>query len=977
MMDLEAELAIEAVESFQTRFGEGHLWLAYHAAVPLALTPDLLYHIWANFQRDLHDGLLNIPWIAVADLLLSPLCQEIRYETYSLTAPVRALLLPQMMANARFGPERLRQLGFFLIQYVARQRQDRQEHIRQYAESQELNALIYIEPQQAERALASRFAGLDPTNSAAVIRLASLTQTVQQASQATSLLPMDASSGLAQLQQYGDTLAGLARGALDAGAAAGQLATTFGRPAGIDIAGYTLPGIVTVPDHGRQTDDQPAPSPSKTGYRYHVRFLEPGLVRVESYADDGRMLGELTGRSSLAGDIRPGNRLDTMIEAAQNGRLTGPSLRELGEMLFDAVFQEPVRGHFLNLLAEARQSPQAVLRLLFDPGAENGLSAVPWELLHLPGYLGLKPNWLAATPNITLSVQPLSPAPPDPLALAAHEPLRLAFIAADYDPALEPRLEYDETEKAILDFAGPDNRAVQALIFREEVTPEFFHAILAENRPHIVHFVGHVRAIQEYGRPTGQMALAGVFNEPVWLDATGWRDLFSRHTPALLLLQTTARSNSAHSRGLIEMAESLVQALVPAVVVLHLPIADASLSRFLTTFYNEALLQGRPLDEAIQAGRRAIALGEGYETTAAFAAPRLISRRPDDALFTRPAAAETPAAAGETAEGMGEPTASSYHLPLNFNDILYRTATEAEPPIETLTAVNRWLGNSQRSRVLWLNGSAGSGKTALSARLALMNQGDVAPPAGLALLPAGFLSAVHFCRPDNPATLTGTVFVQSVASQLANRFPGYARLLQREEENGRQMAQQQMKFSQSATPAPEKRVLDMGGLMAGAAFDRYLVRPLWDFYHEMESAEAPPLVILIDGCDESPPTETQDDIFFLMTQAQTLPANVFFILTGRPESEIGRRLEHVGVQDYFLDGLEGWAWREGLVVNELTAVVKAASGLNLRAGPGSEYNLIIALANGTPVTLLEEPGGEYVHVRARPEMVQKGGYEAA
>lgn len=61
------EVAQRRIEAFRKRFGEAHLYLAYHAAFPLALTPDLLYRMWANFQRDIHGEVLNIPWIAVAE----------------------------------------------------------------------------------------------------------------------------------------------------------------------------------------------------------------------------------------------------------------------------------------------------------------------------------------------------------------------------------------------------------------------------------------------------------------------------------------------------------------------------------------------------------------------------------------------------------------------------------------------------------------------------------------------------------------------------------------------------------------------------------------------------------------------------------------------------------------------------------------------------------------------------------------------
>src|SRR5213080_1177236 len=93
------DIAQRRIEAFRKRFkefGDAHLYLAYHAAFPLALTPDLLYRLRANFQRDIHNEELNIPWIAVADLLLSSLCNEVGYELYEMDVAVRTELLNQL-----------------------------------------------------------------------------------------------------------------------------------------------------------------------------------------------------------------------------------------------------------------------------------------------------------------------------------------------------------------------------------------------------------------------------------------------------------------------------------------------------------------------------------------------------------------------------------------------------------------------------------------------------------------------------------------------------------------------------------------------------------------------------------------------------------------------------------------------------------------------------------------------------------------
>ncbi|WP_414579695.1 hypothetical protein [Anabaena sp. CCY 9402-a] len=42
MSQVKPEVLNRRIELFEKRFGKAHLYLAYHAAFPLALTPDLL-----------------------------------------------------------------------------------------------------------------------------------------------------------------------------------------------------------------------------------------------------------------------------------------------------------------------------------------------------------------------------------------------------------------------------------------------------------------------------------------------------------------------------------------------------------------------------------------------------------------------------------------------------------------------------------------------------------------------------------------------------------------------------------------------------------------------------------------------------------------------------------------------------------------------------------------------------------------------
>jgi hypothetical protein len=55
---------LRRIDNFRKKFGLAHLYFAYHAALPLALTPELFYQIRANFPQDINGKNLDIPWEA-------------------------------------------------------------------------------------------------------------------------------------------------------------------------------------------------------------------------------------------------------------------------------------------------------------------------------------------------------------------------------------------------------------------------------------------------------------------------------------------------------------------------------------------------------------------------------------------------------------------------------------------------------------------------------------------------------------------------------------------------------------------------------------------------------------------------------------------------------------------------------------------------------------------------------------------------
>ncbi|MDZ7952126.1 formylglycine-generating enzyme family protein [Nostoc sp. DedQUE09] len=168
----------QAIASFQRRFTEAHVYLAYHAALPIALTPHLTYCLWATFPMDIANQDLKVPWIAVADLLLSPLCKEVGHELYEMDADLRNYLLDQMIHHPSFGQKRVEELAHFLLSYVQRELNDSKSSIQTLAQAQRWTALAYVYPEAVAHDLASKLNELSLSEKTEWLRLTSLTEAI-------------------------------------------------------------------------------------------------------------------------------------------------------------------------------------------------------------------------------------------------------------------------------------------------------------------------------------------------------------------------------------------------------------------------------------------------------------------------------------------------------------------------------------------------------------------------------------------------------------------------------------------------------------------------------------------------------------------------------------------------------------------------------------------------------------------------------
>lgn len=135
-------------------YAQGHLWMACIAAFPAFLTPDLLYKLWLNFrQLNRKDGQkVIIDRMAVSDVLLSDLMEEIAVEVYAMRQPVRTALLAFIdheISSQKVDQDLMKRLADFVLRYVRSYQMEGESVTTAIREAQEWNALAYFNPTAA------------------------------------------------------------------------------------------------------------------------------------------------------------------------------------------------------------------------------------------------------------------------------------------------------------------------------------------------------------------------------------------------------------------------------------------------------------------------------------------------------------------------------------------------------------------------------------------------------------------------------------------------------------------------------------------------------------------------------------------------------------------------------------------------------------------------------------------------------------
>jgi len=195
--------------------------------------------------------------------------------------------------------------------------------------------------------------------------------------------------------------------------------------------------------------------------------------------------------------------------------------------------------------------------------------------------------------------------------------------------------------------------------------------------------------------------------------------------------------------------------------------------------------------------------------------------------------------------------------PLEFDADIIRHLTRFTGRQWLFDHIDEWLQDSHASRVFWITGNPGVGKTAIAAWL-LTHRREAA--------------AFHLCQHGHKDKSNSRKTILSIAYQLSSQLPNYQERLN------------SLNLEEIVTQDNAKTL-----------FDNLIVQPLSrNFPHPGRT-----IIILIDALDEATERDRNELADFIGSEFDKTPEWIRLIITSRPEPEVSHPLQ--ALTPYILD----------------------------------------------------------------------------
>jgi CHAT domain len=280
------------------------------------------------------------------------------------------------------------------------------------------------------------------------------------------------------------------------------------------------------------------------------------------------------------------NLFDVLRGRGRGKKPEAPEVMDFGRKLFSFLIRDDIKSLYGRL-----PDTHVSLKILSNHGA---LRQLPWEYLQEPGRQCPRNgrSVVRIIPTIGLSA-------PDPLPKAKLA--KILFVSAD--PIGIPGVSWEDIEQTLrrtytARLGGLDLKVV------EGSTRQSLLDVIQQGQFDVVHFSCHGEVVNGEGR----LILVDRRNQkPDYILASELGRLLSNRGIRLVVLSACESSAATPALTFSNIAETLIQQGIPAVVANQAPVLNQTVAAFVGALYQELLGSGN-IDMAVTAGRIALSM---------------------------------------------------------------------------------------------------------------------------------------------------------------------------------------------------------------------------------------------------------------------------------------------------------------------------------------------------------------------------------
>ncbi len=365
-------------------------------------------------------------------------------------------------------------------------------------------------------------------------------------------------------------------------------------------------------------------------YFYHIIVPNENTVRVRKSTPQLADKEQLTGKLNLA---KINDKIREIIKAPAN--LKCGQITKVGEALFEALFDGQLREDFLAYYQEIVKKKQQRLAVILEINEEAmpEVVAYPWELMCLPEKYKQGEIYFATERKLSFyrCRYQLEESAKLSIKINQGEQLKIALVVSK--PAADSQLtnvEYQEVQQYL---KRVDSQQEQVKFLPVMDSLDLYNIVerLEADKPDIFHFIGHGQLIEKEGEDVGQVAFVNEFGEADWKDARMFSQLFSGHTPKIVILQACETGRQSETNAFSSVASRLMLQGIPVVVAIQYKVSNQTAITFVKEFYSK-VIEGNSVEMAVQKARFKLGTDNRYEQRD-FAIPVVYMNALDGYLF--------------------------------------------------------------------------------------------------------------------------------------------------------------------------------------------------------------------------------------------------------------------------------------------------------------------------------------------------------